>query len=158
GLVAATESLNTPLGLRSIVSQPHPPSEFLAVPFLLAFCFLAGIRFAFEIPADLRASWIFKLWIDRESQDARPIARRLLHALTLSWLAPLTFAVTLRFFNLRDAVLHTAIFIAATVLLVEILVVNFRKIPFTCPSPQFESTSSLILLAYLFGFFAFTGY
>ena len=38
------------------------------------------------------------------------------------------------------------------------LIANFRKIPFTCPYPQFESTSGLILVAYLFGFFIFTDY
>ena len=43
-------------------------------------------------------------------------------------------------------------------MLVEILIANFRKIPFTCPCPQFNSTSSLTLLAYLFGFFVFTDY
>jgi len=158
GLVAAAASLNAPGGLRSLVSQPYPPTEFLAVPFVLAFCFLAGIRFAFEMPADLRASWIFKLWIDPDSQDARPIARRVLHTLTLSWLAPVTFAVTLYFFGWQNALLHIAIFIATTVLLGEILLVNFRKIPFTCPYPQFESTSGLVLVAYLFGFFLFASY
>jgi hypothetical protein len=158
GLVAAAESLNTPQGLDSLLSQPTAPVEFLSVPFILVFCFLAGIRFAFEMPADLRASWIFKLWIDRDSQDARPIARRVLHAITTSWLAPATFAVTLHFFGWQDALLHTAIFIAATILLAEILIANFRKIPFTCPYPQFESNSGLILVAYLFGFFLFTDY
>jgi hypothetical protein len=158
GLVAAAESLNTPQGLDSLLHQPNPPIEFLTVPFVLVFCFLAGIRFAFEMPADLRASWIFNLWIDRDSQDARPIARRVLYALTLSWLAPATFAITLHFFGLQNAALHTAIFIAATILLAEILIANFRKIPFTCPYPQFESTSGLILVAYLFGFLVFTSY
>jgi hypothetical protein len=110
------------------------------------------------MPADLRASWIFKLWIDRDSQEVRPIARRVLHALTLSWLAPATFAVTCYFFGSQNALLHTVIFIAATILLAEILIANFRKIPFTCPYPQFESTSGLILVAYLFGFFIFTDY
>jgi hypothetical protein len=158
GLVAAAESLNAPQGLRSIVSQPHPPIEFLAVPFVLVFCLLAGVRFAFEMPADLRASWIFKFWIDRDSQVARHLARRILHVLTLSWLAPATFAVTLYYFGWQDALLHTAMFAAATSLLAEILIAKFRKIPFTCPYPQFESTSGLILVACLFGFFVFTGY
>jgi hypothetical protein len=158
GLVAAAESLNTPQGLASLVSQPYAPTEFLAVPFVLVFCLLAGIRFAFEMPADLRANWIFKLWIDRDSQEARPIARRVLLALTLSWLAPGSFAVTLHFFGWQDALLHTSILVSATILLAEILITNFRKIPFTCPYPQFESTSGLILVGYLFGFFCFTTY
>ena len=54
--------------------------------------------------------------------------------------------------------IHAAIFLSATILLAEILIANFRKIPFTCPYPQFESTSGLILVAYLFGFLLFTNY
>ena len=45
-----------------------------------------------------------------------------------------------------------------TVLLVEVLLVQFRKIPFTCSYPAFQSHSSLLLVAYLFGFFLFTSY
>ncbi|MBV9887678.1 MAG: hypothetical protein JO119_14120 [Acidobacteria bacterium] len=158
GLVAATESLNTPRGISFLLSQRFPPLEFLAVPFVLNYCVLAGIRFAFEIPADLRANWIFRMWIDSDSHPARPIARRAMHVLTLSWLAPLTFAATLYFFGLQAATLHTAIFIGSSALLVEVLIANFRKIPFTCPYPQFESNSGLVLVAYLFGFFIFTDY
>jgi hypothetical protein len=141
-----------------VLSQPYAPSEFLAVPFILNYCFLAAIRIAFEMPADLRANWIFKFCIAPDSQEARPIARRVLHALTLSWLAPATFAFTFSFFGWQDALLHTAIFVAASILLTEILIVNFRKIPFTCSYPPFESTSGLILVGYLFGFFLFTDY
>ncbi|HUE41980.1 MAG TPA: hypothetical protein VMP12_00385, partial [Candidatus Sulfotelmatobacter sp.] len=138
------------------LSQPHPPIEFLAPPFVIIFCLLAGIRFAFEMPADLRANWIFKLWIAPDSEEARPIARRVLHTLTLAWLAPITFLFTLHYFGWRDATLHTAILVAWSFLLAECLIVNFRKIPFTCAYPQFESSSGLVLVAYLFGFFLFT--
>jgi hypothetical protein len=158
GLVAATESLNTSQGISILLSQRYPPVEFLAVPFILNYCVLAGIRFAFEMPADLRANWIFRIWIDSDSPLARPIARRVLHTLTLSWLAPLTFVATLHFFGYQDAVLHTGIFITSSMLLVEVLVANFRKIPFTCPYPQFESSSGIVLVAYFFGFFLFTDY
>jgi hypothetical protein len=43
-------------------------------------------------------------------------------------------------------------------LLVEILLVHFRKISFTCSYPPFESNAGVILLAYLFGFFVYTEY
>jgi hypothetical protein len=54
--------------------------------------------------------------------------------------------------------LHTAIFTTSIVLLVEILLVKFRKVPFTCSYPPFESNSGVILVAYLFGFFVFATY
>jgi hypothetical protein len=110
------------------------------------------------MPADLRANWIFRMWLDPESQDARPVARLLIHTLTTSWLAPLTFFATLRFFSLTYAAFHSAILIAANALVVEILLANFRKIPFTCTYPAFESRSGVILLAYLLAFLIFTNY
>jgi hypothetical protein len=158
GLVAAAESLNSPQGLHALITAPHPTIEFLAVPFILSYCLIIGIRFAFEMPSDLRANWIFRMWLDAESQDARPVARRVMHALTTSWLAPATFAATLRFFSATDAVVHTALLLACNALLVEILIANFRKIPFTCTYPAFESHSGVILVAYLFAFFLFTDY
>ena len=158
GLVAAAESLNSPHGLKSLLAAPHPSAEFLAVPFILSYALIAGIRFAFELPADLRANWIFRMWISNESQDVRPIARRVLHTLTTAWLAPATFLVTLRFFSVTDAAIHTAILLACNIALVEVLIANFRKIPFTCAYPEFESHSGVILVAYLFGFLLFTDY
>jgi hypothetical protein len=66
--------------------------------------------------------------------------------------------VTLRFFSPTDAVIHTAILFACNAVLVEILLSNFRKIPFTCSYPAFESHSGLVLVAYLFGFLLLTDY
>ena len=56
------------------------------------------------------------------------------------------------------ALLHTTILVACTVLLAESSLVHFRKIPFTCSYPAFQSHSGLIVVAYLFGFFVFTDY
>jgi len=47
---------------------------------------------------------------------------------------------------------------ACTVLLIEAVLVRFRKIPFTCSYPSFQSHSALIFVAYLFGFLLFTDY
>ncbi|HET7258195.1 MAG TPA: hypothetical protein VFI75_00645, partial [Candidatus Acidoferrum sp.] len=56
------------------------------------------------------------------------------------------------------AILHTAIFSACTAAFVELLLLRFRKIPFTCSYPAFQSHSALIFVAYLFGFVFFTSY
>jgi hypothetical protein len=119
---------------------------------------IAGIRLAFEIPSDLPANWIFQFWLDRERHEARPIARRVLLLFSLSWLVPACFLVTLFFWGGLAALLHTAILILCTVVLVEVLLLKFRKIPFTCPYPSFKSHSGLIAVAYLFGYVFFTYY
>jgi hypothetical protein len=158
GLVLSAETLSSAPNLRSLVAGQIPSAEFLSVPFILAFCVIVGIRFAFEFPADLRANWIFRYWLDPGQQDARPIARRVLLLFTLPWLAPAAFLSVLFFWGWAAALLHAAILIACTILLVEIVLMRFRKIPFTCSYPPFQSHSGLIFVAYLFGFLFFTDY
>lgn len=158
GLVASAAVLASAPNLHSAVNSNPPPIEFLSVSFILVFCTIAGIRLAFEIPADLPANWIFQFWLDRERHEARPIARRVLLLSSLSWLVPACFVTTLAFWGWATALLHTAILILCTVALVEALLLKFRKIPFTCPYPSFKSHSGLIGAAYLFGYIFFTNY
>jgi hypothetical protein len=158
GLVLSLETLSSAPNLPSLVNGQVPSTEFLPVPFILAFCVIVGIRFAFETPADLRANWIFRYWLDPSQQDARPIARRVLLFFSLPWLAPAAFLSVLFFWGWRVALLHTTILVGCTILLVETVLIRFRKIPFTCSYPPFQSHSGLIFVAYFFGFLFFTDY
>jgi hypothetical protein len=158
GLVAAAATTIVGTSSRSLFVGRNPSAEFLSIPFILGYCILIGLRFAFEIPADLRANWTFKLWLNFGDRHARPIARRVLLSCTLPWIIPANFAVTEIYFGLIRAILHTAILTASSIVFVELLLIKFRKIPFTCSYPVFESHSGVILVAYLFGFFLFTDY
>jgi hypothetical protein len=158
GIVAAAETLASAPQLPSFLRDYTPSEEFLSLPFILSYCLLVGIRFAFEMPADLRANWIFKFWLNPEQDEAREVARRVLHAFSLSWLAPATFFVTFYFWGWTRALMHTVVLVACSAVLIELLLVRFRKIPFTCSYPQFESHSGLIAAAYFLGFFVFIGY
>ena len=158
GLVLSAETLSSAPNLRSLVTGQAPPAEFLSVFFILAYCIIVGIRFAFETPADLRANWIFRYWLDPGQQDARAIARRILLLFSLPWLAPAALLSVLFFWGWTAALLHVAILIACIVLVVEVALIRFRKIPFTCSYPAFQSHSGLIFVAYVFGFLFFTDY
>jgi len=158
GLVLSAETLSSAPSLRSLVTGQAPSAKFLSVFFILAYCIIVGIRFAFETPADLRANWIFRYWLDPGQQDARAIARRILLLFSLPWLAPAALLSVLFFWGWTAALLHVAILIACIVLVVEVVLIRFRKIPFTCSYPVFQSHSGLIFVAYLFGFLFFTDY
>jgi hypothetical protein len=158
GLVAAAASLSSLKSSHLILAGPTPSVEFLSVPFVLSYCIIAGVRLAFEIPTDLRANWIFRLLLSPNNHKARPIARGVMHAATLPWLIPSVFAVTLVFFGWIVALLHVAILTLSNVLVIEILLVRYRKIPFTCAYPKFESHSGVILVVYLIGFFMIADY
>jgi hypothetical protein len=158
GLVLSAETLSSARDLHSLVTGRTPSVEYLSVPFILAYCVIVGIRFAFEMPADLRANWIFRFWLDPNQQDARATARRVLLLFSLPWLAPAAFLSVLFFWGWTAALLHAAVLIACSIVLVEAMLIRFRKIPFTCSYPAFQSHSGLIFVAYLFGFLFFTDY
>jgi hypothetical protein len=158
GLVLSSATLSAAPTLPSPVTGPVPPTEFLSVPFILGYCIIVGIRLAFEMPADLRANWIFRYWLDPAQGDVIPIARRVLLLFSLPWLAPAAFLSVLFFGGWAAALLHATIVSGCTFLLVEAMLIRFRKIPFTCSYPPFQSHSALIFVAYLFGFLFFTDY
>jgi hypothetical protein len=158
GLVAAVETITSIRADQFFLLRHFPSADFLSLPFLLSFCIIVGVRCAFEIPGNLDANWIFRLWLPGGDRQPRAVARRVLLVFSLTWLAPACFGVTLFFFGWLTALLHTAILVACSALLVEVLLVHFRKIPFTCSYPAFQSHSGLILIAYLFGFFILTDY
>jgi len=158
GVVAAANVLATPRGIKSMVSGETPSVEFLSAPLILSYCLVIGIRFAFEMPVDLRANWIFRISLEHRWTEAREVSRRVLLVFSLSWLAPACFSLTLLFWGWVAALLHTAVFIVCTMALVELSLFKFRKIPFTCAYPPFKSHYGVIVLIYLFGFFLFTTY
>jgi hypothetical protein len=158
GLVTVAQTLVSIRADQFFSIRHSPSADFLSIPFILSYALILGIRFAFEVPTNLDANWIFKFWLPAGDHLPRSVARWALLSLSLLWLAPACFAVTLIFFGWLDAVLHTVVLIACNILLVEVLLVHFRKISFTCSYPPFESNAGLILVAYLFGFFVYTDY
>ena len=158
GLVVSAQALVSAFHAHGAAMLRAPSEDLLAIPFILCFCIVLGIRLAFEIPSDLRANWVFALWIDANALQARPIARKILLTFSLTLVAPVCFASSWIFWGFGSALLHTLAFSGCTVAFVELLLLRFRKIPFTCSYPPFQSNSALIFVAYFFGFLIFTGY
>ncbi len=158
GLVVAAQNVNAAFhpGI-SFAAQP-PTVELLSIPFILSYCLLVGIRLAFEVPSDLSANWIFKLWIEPGGEQLRPVARKVLLTFSLGWIAPLCLLYSTLLWGWLTALLQTTILIGCSAVFVEVLLVRFRKIPFTCSYPAFQSHSTLVLVAYLMGFVVFAIY
>ncbi|MGC1616990.1 MAG: hypothetical protein WA765_00730 [Candidatus Acidiferrum sp.] len=158
GLVVSAQSLASAFHGGAAAALRYPSEDLLCIPFVLSFCIIVGIRLAFEIPSDLRANWIFALWIDANSLQTRPIARKALLTFSLAPLVPICFVSSFLLWGFGIALLHTAILAACSIAFVELLLLRFRKIPFTCSYPQFQSHSALVFVAYLFGSLIFTSY
>jgi hypothetical protein len=158
GLVVGAQAIAPAFNANAKASFHVPSEDLLSIPFMLSFCIIIGIRLAFEIPSDLRANWVFAVWIDPDALQTRSVARKVLLTFSLAPLVPICFVSSGILWGFGAALLHTAIFVACTIAFVELLLLRFRKIPFTCSYPPFQSHSALIFIAYLFGFLIFTSY
>jgi hypothetical protein len=54
-----------------------------------------------------------------------------------------------------DGSLHALVITLWAVLLADILLVRFRKVPFTCSYPPFRNSAIVVIVAYLIGFFVY---
>lgn len=158
GLVVSVQSLASAFHANAANPLHIPSEDLLAIPFILGFCIIIGIRLAFEIPSDLRANWVFAVWVDANALQTRPVARKVLLTFSLALLLPICFVSSAILWGFGIALLHTAAFTACTIAFVELLLLRFRKIPFTCSYPPFQSHSALVFVAHLFGFVIFTSY
>jgi hypothetical protein len=135
-----------------------PSAALLSIPMIVLYLLLIGLRFSFEIPVAQRANWIFRVQANQEASEGLGLARKIM----LAFLIPPLLAIVLPAYGFvwgwQVGVIHTAVIAAASLLLIEILLVSFRKIPFTCSAPRFKSNFPLTLFIYLLGFIVFTSW
>jgi hypothetical protein len=126
--------------------------DALSIPFILSFLVVVGLRLVFEIPAELRSNWIFQLMLDRDGEECEPLARKVILTFVLPWLLAIAFPVYVYLEGWRVAFLHTLLVTTWTVLLTNIVLIRFRKLPCTCTLPLFKQHSFVTLLSVCFGF------
>jgi hypothetical protein len=153
GVVLASESLFQSAATGD--ANRWPSVALLSIPLIVLYLLLIGLRFSFEIPVTQRANWIFRL-ANPDASECVGIARKIM----LTFLIPPLLAIMLPAYSFvsgwRVGMIHTAVVAAVSLLLIEILLVCFRKIPFTCSAPHFTSRIPISGFFYLLGFIAFT--
>ena len=110
-----------------------PSVSLLAVPLVFYFFILAGMRALFGIPIEIKANWLFRLHAPDDRMHAAVAGVRL--ALLLAVVAPVAIAAWLAGIALWGAgvgAIHVVFTAALGVLLVDVLLVGLRKIPFAC--------------------------
>jgi hypothetical protein len=138
-----------------VLSADRNRDGWLSLPLVLGFFILSGMRFVFTIPAHLPANWMFRV-SDTDRQRAALNGTRT----AMRWLgvAPLFVVLAPAYFVLwRPGVAAAHLLFSATisVLLIEVLVMEFRKIPFTCSYPPGKANVHMRWVAY---WTAFLGY
>lgn len=156
-LVLASQALMNAFQGATSWRQAALTPDALSIPFVVTFLLIVGMRVAFEIPVELRANWIFQLLVDADRQECQPLARRVILIGVLSWVAALTFASYVYVEGIWIATLHTAVVSTWAVLLMNVVLIRFRKLPFTCSMPVFKQHSIVILISFCFGFLIYAG-
>ena len=151
GFALALEGLWALLA-RHNFSGPRGASALLSIPLVLSFFLLSGMRVVFSIPAELRANWAFRMAEPPEMGGTLAGVRK---AMLLAGVAPLLLAGT-PFYVIwggwRTALLHGVFTLALCVLLTELLLMNFIKIPFTCSYVPGKAKLPMLWVFYWTGF------
>jgi hypothetical protein len=104
----------------------------LGMPLILLFFLIIGLRVSFSIPIELRANWLFRL-TDPSGRSAYLNATR--KALVLFAVAPVTAIaapIYLAVWPWPRALGHVAFLAAFGLLVIELALTRFAKVPFTC--------------------------
>ena len=155
GIVLASQFLFASFNGRQIEPGGAPSSDLLAIPLVLSYCIILGTRFVFDIPAEIRANWIFRLGLGKSLHECAPLARKIVLTFVLPWVFAGVLPLYGYLWGWRVGVVQAVVVTLCSLLLTEILLLRFRKIPFTCSYPPFRDSAVVLALSYVFGFFAF---
>jgi hypothetical protein len=155
-LVLASQALLDAFADAKSLRQAALTPDALSVPFILSFLVIVGLRIVFELPAELRSNWIFQLMVDPDRQECESLARRVILIFVLPWLLAISLPVYAYLEGWKVATPHTLLVVLWAVLLTNIVLIRFRKIPFTCTLPVFKQHSFVTLLSCCFGFLLYS--
>lgn len=162
-VLAGFTGLGTAIAIQDVTSRWDavggavrvPPITLLAAPAAIVFFLLTGLVFVFGVPAELRANWVFQVVNERKCDAAQHLARRLM----LILLAPLVALVMVIYsaaWSARLGVEHATFVLVTSWMLIEVLLVSFRKIPFTCSYFSAKHNVGIVLALYSLAFLFFS--
>ena len=129
-----------------------PSASLLSIPLILSFFVLSGMRVIFAIPAELKANWVFQL---SEADGRKECLSGVRKAMFVFGVLPLFAALAPVYALLWGwpvALFHTFFDIALSLLLIELLLVKFHRIPFTCSYLPGKSNITALWFVYWLGF------
>ena len=155
GTTAAFMSVLVPF-TRGRLASMFGPDAVLPVGLVLIFFAVVGMRTLFAIPAEPSANWVFRL---SDAEDARLHVRGAVAAIVaLAVLPVIVLLLPLHLYTQGVAVtfVHSALLLAAGWLLAEIVLNNFRSVPFTSAYNAPATRVSLRWPLWLAGFLMFS--
>jgi len=132
-----------------------PSLNTLAAQLTLLFFGLAGFRAVMDIPAELRSNWVFQAtWVGDLRHYLAGVRRAAIIAVVVPLLLVL-FPLHTALWGLRLALEHAAVGAVVAMILLETMMVGYRKLPFTC-SYAAKGSFKFLWPAYLAAFLVST--
>jgi hypothetical protein len=128
---------------------------FLSAPLVVSFFSLVGMRYIFTVPAELQANWIFKM---TEGQDRTGWFHGIHKVMLLTIITPL-FILGIPLYSWlwgwKTASLHFLYGLILAILLKELLLLRFSKMPFTCSYLPGKANLKALWAPYFFAFMTY---
>ncbi|MEO7144571.1 MAG: hypothetical protein ABI165_13815, partial [Bryobacteraceae bacterium] len=124
--------LKTPAAQQQLVGAAARDLALCASSIVLMGLCILGIRIAFALPRELRANWIFRVAPIRELSDCLAASRRALYVLAIAPVWAASAALFLSIWPWRAAAIHLAVLGLLAMILSDLFLHHFHKIPFTC--------------------------
>lgn len=154
GLVLALQMLASAINGDHSASD-LPQAELLSVSFVLAYFVICGLRFVFDIPAELNANWVHRVILHEGKNQSAALARKVMLTLILPWTVLVCLPLSVRAWGWVVGTGHVAVLIASCGLLAHLLLRSFNKIPFACTYTVWKQSSTMMILLFLLGFWGF---
>lgn len=155
GIVMASQFLFASFNGTQIEAGNLPSAEVVAIPLILSYCIIFGMRFVFDIPTEMRANWVFRLSLDKTRHECIPLARKLILTFVFPWVVAIVLPLYGYRWGWRVGILHAVVVTLWSLCLADLLLLRFRKVPFTCSYPPFRDSAVVLALFCVLGFFVF---
>lgn len=155
-LVIASQDLLFGFSHQGGLSGSIPNTSLLAIPLVLSYFLICGLRFVFEMPTELRANWVHRMIVDHEKHESVAVSRKVILTFIWPWLVLIALPLYARYWGWIIALEHTVVVLLWSWCLTSLLLLRFRKIPFTCSYPPWHEYSVVLVILYALGLYFFT--
>jgi len=155
GVALALESAAALLSRNTVITASGRAAIYLSFPLVISFFVLSGTRLTFEIPAEVRANWIFQLTERQTNPALFSGVRKAMVVLGTIPVLTLGFPIYALHLSWGEAAAAFLLDCVLALILIELLLLHFRKIPFTC---SYLASKSGNLAVWLGCWLAFSSY
>ena len=147
--VAAAVVTLSGLNLQDVSSVSGLPTGVFAIQPMFYGALLVAFRHGIRVPAELRANWGFQLaWRDQAREFLTGVRRGALAGVVVPALL-IVLPLFWYFLGFTLAVAHALLGFAGRVVMLEVLLFSYEKVPFTCTYIPSENMKALAVIPYV---------